>query len=517
MNRVEWPRLDRYLQQFSPDVTDQYPDLLMLKTWLLYHRGRWAELPKAVQRLEAALAQASLPPKEARHLEGEISALRSLLYYYALDPERALAAAQQALEKTPRESWIVRILARLFLAGVLHMRGDSNQAHAAVYRGFEEEETQCDAFKATLVMTDCWVHWVDANLQGMAQAASQCIALSRRASIPQILNYGHYHLGRVCYQQNDLAAAEAHFTTIVQQPYLNYGDCFAYGACGLALVHQVQGRPDEARTVLEAASMFMLETGNTTLMPVIQAFQAELALRQGQTATAGQWAAHLDPVPAMTPMVELFSPHLTLVKVWLAQDTPASRQQAADLLDVSRRFVESTHNMRFLIEVLALQALLEDVQGEGRTALELLEQAVELAEPGGFMRLFVDLGRPMERLLTELYRRGVAAEYIARILVAIEETRQGTGDEGRATDSGSLSSIGHTSSPLIEQLTPRELDVLVLLEHHLTNNEIAEELVVSPSTVKTHTLNIYRKLEVHGRKQAVAKARELGLLPAKAM
>ena len=119
---------------------------------------------------------------------------------------------EEALAKTPRELWIVRILARLFLAGVLQMRGDSNQAYAAIYRGFEEEETQSNAFKATLVMTVCWLHWLEANLQGMAQAASQCITLSQQSDIPQILNYGHYHLGRVCYQQNDLAAAEEHFS-----------------------------------------------------------------------------------------------------------------------------------------------------------------------------------------------------------------------------------------------------------------------------------------------------------------
>ncbi len=196
MNGVEWPRLDRYLRQFSPDLLEQYPDLLMLKTWLLYHRGRWAELPAALQRLEAAMRQVSLPTETVNHLQGEIGALRSLLYYYALDLERALASAEEALASTPREVWIVRILARLFLAGVLQMSGESNQAYAAIYRGFEEEEIQSDAFKATLVMTVCWVHWLEANLQGMAQAASQCITLSQQSSIPQILNYGHYHLGR---------------------------------------------------------------------------------------------------------------------------------------------------------------------------------------------------------------------------------------------------------------------------------------------------------------------------------
>jgi LuxR family maltose regulon positive regulatory protein len=507
MNQTRWQLLDRYLHRFSPDILDHYPDLLMLRTWLLYHRGRWAELPAALQRLGAALPQASLPPEEVHHLQGEISALRSLLHYHACDPESALTFAQQALEKTPRELWIVRILARLHLAGVLHMRGDSHQAYAAIYRGLEEEEIQSSAFKATLVMTVCNVHWIDADLRGMAQAANQCITLCQQTDSPQIRNYGHYHLGRVCYQQNDLTAAEQHFATVARQPYLNYGDCFAHSACGLALTHQVQGRPDEARTALETASAFLLETGNTTLLPVMQAFQAEIALRQGQTAMAGQWADRLNPIPPLTPIYGFFSPHLTLVKVWLAQNTVASRQNAADLLDRAKEFLESTHNTRFLIEVLALHALLYDVEGDEPAALDALERAITLAEPGRFIRLFVDLGPPMARLLDRLRWRGVAAEYITQILAAYETT-----DDERRTTELSPSSVVLGASPLVEPLTPRELEVLELLDRHMTNKEIAEELIVSPTTVKTHTLHIYCKLDVSTRGQAVTRARELGIL-----
>jgi LuxR family maltose regulon positive regulatory protein len=369
-------------------------------------------------------------------------------------------------------------------------------------------------------MTVCFAHWLDADLQGMAQAASKCIALCQEADIPQILNYGHYHLGCVCYQRNDLAAAEEHFATVVQEPSLNYGRCYAHSACGLALVRQVRGRPDKAQAVTEAALAFMLETGNTTLMPVIQAFQAEIALRQGRIAMASRWAANLGPIPPLAPMVGFFSPYLTLVKVWLAQDTPASRQQAVDLLDESREFVETTHNARFLIEVLALQAVLQDRRGERQTALELVGQAIALAEPGAFIRLFVDLGPPMASLLERLCLKGVAVDYITQILIAFETTRQGTGDDGRQTTqpASGPSSVAASrlargpSSLLVEPLTPRELDVLALLGRRLTNKEIAAELVISPETVKTHTINIYRKLDVRNRRQAVTKARELGLL-----
>ena len=199
---------------------------------------------------------------------------------------------------------------------------------------------------------------------------------------------------------------------------------------------------------------------------------------------------------------------MTLARVWLAQNTPASRGQAADLLGKIREFVEYTHNTRFLIETLAVQSLLHHTEGDEPAALATLEQAIALAEPGGFVRLFVDLGTPMARLLAELCRRDVAPDYVAQILAAFE-----TKDEGRRTESEISSFVVRPpSSSLIEPLTPRELEVLALLTRHLTNKEIAEELVVSPSTVKTHTLNIYRKLEVNGRKQAVARARELEIL-----
>jgi LuxR family maltose regulon positive regulatory protein len=511
-NRARWARLEQYLHNFSPDTLDQYPDLLMLRAWLLYHRGRWLELPAALQRLEAAMDQASLPSEKVDHLKGEMSALYSLLFYHAADTESTVAHAQQALDMTPREAWAARILARLHLAGVFQIRGDSNQAYATIYRGFEEEETQSNAFKAVLLLTACLVHWVEADLQAMDQTANQCIKLSQLANTPQILNYGHYNLGRVRYQQNDLVAAEQHFIPGVQQPYLNYGDCFSHSACGLALTYQAQGRPDKAQEVTASAMAFMLETGNTTFMPLIQSLQAEIALRQGQIATAGRWAAQVDSIPPLTPIWGFFSPHLTLARVWLAQNTPASRGQAAGLLGQVRQFVEATHNTRFLIEALALQALVCQTEGDEPAALAALEQAITLAEPGGFIRLFVDLGLGLLPLLDQLRRQGLAPDYVAQILSAFGTADDADAGIRRQTTGERPSPAVRPSFPLVEPLTPREVEVLALLGRHLTNREIAEELVVSPSTVKTHTLNIYRKLEVHSRKQAVVKAREMSIL-----
>jgi LuxR family maltose regulon positive regulatory protein len=182
-------------------------------------------------------------------------------------------------------------------------------------------------------------------------------------------------------------------------------------------------------------------------------------------------------------------------------------------LDTVREFVETTHNTRFLIEVLALQALLNDRQGERQAALNLLDQTVTLAQPGGFIRLFVDLGPSIAGLLAELVPQDHGTQpYIDQILTALKKDEVLLRKGGRMKDESFLPPSSLRLHPLIEPLTNREQDVLELLAQRLSNQEIAERLFVSPSTVKTHNKNIFAKLNAKNRRQAIARAQELGLI-----
>jgi LuxR family maltose regulon positive regulatory protein len=254
---------------------------------------------------------------------------------------------------------------------------------------------------------------------------------------------------------------------------------------------------------LDLAFEFLNETGSEGLMPLAQAFQAELALRQGDPGAARHWATTAGPFLPFTAMPYYYAPQLTLPKFLLALDTSGSRRQAAEVLSRLHSFVTSIHNTPFTIEVLALQALLHDAQGDRPAALALLQQAVALAEPGGFIRLFVDLGPRLASLLAQLCRAGAAAGYADQILPAFHEP---------------AATVPHTPVPvdrhmeLVEPLTNRELEVLVLLAQRLSNKEIAQVLVISTQTVKRHAANIYQKLQVNGRRDAVVEATRLGLL-----
>jgi len=171
--------------------------------------------------------------------------------------------------------------------------------------------------------------------------------------------------------------------------------------------------------------------------------------------------------------------------------------------------VETTHNAYHQIGPLAHLALAYQAQGQVDDALEALELSVGLAQPGGFIRTFVDLGPLMASLLYRLAERGAIPDYInqyIRQVLAAFPKAEGEGETMRR--------IRETArAELIEPLTERESEVLLFLSRGLSNKETARELSISPLTVKRHTINLYGKLQVHSRKEAVARAKALGILP----
>jgi LuxR family maltose regulon positive regulatory protein len=154
-----------------------------------------------------------------------------------------------------------------------------------------------------------------------------------------------------------------------------------------------------------------------------------------------------------------------------------------------------------MLEVLVLHALALEVQGNRTAALTVLNRVLKLAEPEGYVRLFLDEGQPMIALLRQAQRHGIAPNYVARLLALVREP-EAIGPHPLAP----------TANAPVEPLTAREREVLQLMLNGATNREIARELIVSVNTVKKHVLNICDKLSVRSRTQAIAKARKLHLL-----
>jgi LuxR family maltose regulon positive regulatory protein len=265
-----------------------------------------------------------------------------------------------------------------------------------------------------------------------------------------------------------------------------------------------------------------LDTHNTSLLQIAQAFQAELALRQGRITEINHWAKSFNPDPFVVAY-RFYVPQMTLAKWFLAQETNESRPQAANLLSRLHEFFSSTHNTRLRIEVLALQALLNNAQDDETAALNTISEALTLAEPGGFIRLFVDLGPDMAALLRRCLSQQGPVSYIRKILAAFRDEGVGPEQDAAEENDGYQAATFSDQSPSkllmklrpqpgIELFTAREREVLTLLTQRLSYQEMADTLVISPKTVKRHVLTIYKKLGVHSRREAIERADELGFL-----
>ena len=282
------------------------------------------------------------------------------------------------------------------------MRGDIRGAIETLDEGLREDRFGSHTYVPHLLVSFCFIYWVAADLPQLLKTAAHLLELARERNLPESLDWAHYFLGCAHYQRNDLEAAGRDFAAVVSQSAAAHGFAFLHSAFGLAAAHQAQGLIEPPSAAAATAVKYALEMNNPAMLADARAFEAHLALLQGREGEAARWAAQADRNIRTAPMPLFYAPDFTLVEILLAQGTPASLEEAARLLARLHEVVQATHNTRFLIEALALQALLHDARRERSAALDALAQAVALAEPGGVIRVFVDLGPRMAALLHQL-------------------------------------------------------------------------------------------------------------------
>ncbi|MGB7096564.1 MAG: LuxR C-terminal-related transcriptional regulator, partial [Anaerolineales bacterium] len=327
-------------------------------------------------------------------------------------------------------------------------------------------------------------------------------ATNRKIQIMQ--NWADWFLGVLCYSRNELDASAQYFGQIVKNRYTAQISTYRDAVAGLALIHQIQGESTEAFQMVESISKFDLEQRGSEDERT-SSLRARLLLMQGDMEGPGHWADAFTVPPPDQPFVWLEEPRVTRARVLVARGKEADLQLALQILDTLEDIAERTYNTRYKIEMLALRALALHAQGETSAAYAVLKQALDLGRPGCFIRVFVDLGVPMRAMLQRLVEQEHTVVMIRRILAAFQE------DDSYLHSSAHHPSLGN--STLVEPLTPREREVLLLLREPMSIKEIALKLNISYATAKRHTINIYGKLGVNQRGKAVARAEELNILP----
>ena len=271
----------------------------------------------------------------------------------------------------------------------------------------------------------------------------------------------------------------------------------------MARIKEARADLDGALDLLDEAQRLQIRSPAPDVRP-IAALKTRVWVRQGKLAEALGWARERGlSVDEDLSYLREFE-HITLARVLIARHKRRQEEgplrDAMALLERLRNAAEAGERTGSLIEILTLQALAHEAQGDVPRALAPLERALTLAQPERYVRTFVDEGQTMRTLLRHAAAGGIASSYTQRLLAAFDESAQ------------PVSTVAQPAAGLAEPLTGREVEILRLIATGMRNQEIADHLFISLSTVKRHIANAYGKLDVGHRTEAVARANELNLL-----
>ena len=473
-----------WLASLPKTVLDARPSLCVRYATLSLVAGQATGVEEKLQAAEAAIAaalQGAEPDDKARDLIGQIAAARATLALTRYQPEAMITQARRALEYLPPESLFSRIRAIHTLGFAYQVQGDRAAAGQAYTEAIAISQASGNT-RMTIVATISLgaIQELETRLHQAAETFRSGLQLAGDHPQP-FESEAHLGLARIFYEWNDLEAAEQHGHQSLQlaRQFDRVIDRFVICEVFLARLKLARGDVASAAAMLAETEQSVRQNNFVHRIPEVAAAQVLVLLRQGDVAAAAHW---------LRPMI---SPSARPGSSW-PRGTPPKRWRCWHRI-VQQMEAKGWQDER--LKVMVLEAIALYAQSEKDKAVQLLGEALALAEPGGFIRTFVDEGTPMSGLLSEAAARQTMPDYVARLLAAFEVKPD-------------LAS----PRPRIELLSQRELEVLRLIAEGLSNQEIGERLFLALDTIKGHNRRIFDKLEVKRRSEAIARGRELGLL-----
>jgi LuxR family maltose regulon positive regulatory protein len=475
---------------------------------------RWLETrADSAERAEASSTEmVVVDEEEFRRLPGSVATYRAGIALVLGDVADTVKYAQQALELTLEDDRLLRASAAALLGLAYWTSGDLEAGYRSYADGMQRLQRAghlSDALGCAIALAD--IRIAQGRLREAMHTYERGLRIAAEQGEPVLRGAADMHVGmsQLHRERNELDAATqdllrseelGEFAGLPQNRYR--------WRVAMARVREAQGDLDGALDLLDEAERLYVSDFFPNVRP-IAAQKTRVLVGQGRLGEAVGWArdrglsAHDD-----LGYLREFE-HVTLAKVLIAryesERVERSIHEAIGLLECLLQAAQEGERTGSAIEILILRALAHHVQGDILAALAPLERALTLAEPEGYVRVFVDEGRPMARLMSEAAAHGIMPDYTGRLLAAFEAEEQKSADESHVAPAPSAQS-------LIEPLSQRELEVLRLIARGLSNREISERLFLALITVKGHNRNIFRKLQVRRRTEAVARARELGLL-----
>ena len=530
--RGEWISLLGWLEQLPESVMRQHPGLCFFSAWALIAASRGREAEQRLVDAEAALRKQQccscegFTPETVRLLTdmlAELMTLRATLARLQEDASRTIAFSHQALEFVAQGDAVLRSIIALNLGHAYRLRGDVKAATQAFREAITQGRSAQNTHTVLLAMSNLAEIQIAVGL--LHQACEQL-----EQAIQFAWEHGSHHVplmclifiqkGEIYYEWNELEAATHHLKQGIElgdkldPQNRTIARYLVRGHLTLAGIMQAQGKERETLDHLTKASSLIQQAQPIYLTAQVAATQLRLCTFPESPEAVSEWATECGLSVLDTPDAMREREYLIFIRFLIRR---GRLQGVQELLERLQQNAQAGGRNGRVIEITMLQALAYQAQSQTVQALTLIQQALALAEPEGYIRLFVDEGTAMETLLSKLVemnrqrklslRDQFSWQYVKKLLTQLSQGKQQSTDRSRRD-------VSHveTENGVIQLLSRREIDILYRIAHGLSNQAIADEMVIELSTVKSHLKHIYRKLNVESRTQAVALARKLDLL-----
>ncbi len=494
--------IKRWFDLIPAEWIAAYPPFALAQAGLFAYTGAFESCLHCLDEVEQKLLPAE--SKDRRQQLARVTAVRCFMACIMNDLKQAEGFADRALRDLPEEDLGFRPGIYGALGDTYRQNGRWQEAKACYVRaldfarapGIRVQSVHLFGALADLDLRQGRLHSA-ADYWRKALACIQDRENWGRLSLP-VIGWVYIRMGELLYEWNQLQEARDHLSRGLERAELG-GDIRALiaGCVITARLKLSEGDVNVAAQYLEQARPLVEKAPFADWTSRFERCQLELWLAQDKLRAAVNWADAMQQGGALEQRPESEVTHLAIARVQIVKGDLPSVERALSLL--GRLLVVAGVEGRAGVqaEALALQSLAHAKRGQQVQAMTSLETALRMAESEGCVRLFVDLGLPMARLLQEAQSRAVMPDYVEQLLAAFGANHSGS---------------PQAEKMLLEPLTAREQEVLQLLAAGLINREIAEQLIISAETVKKHVANICDKLDVSNRTQAAAKARELGWL-----
>ncbi|MCB0194880.1 MAG: hypothetical protein KDJ65_23220 [Anaerolineae bacterium] len=489
-------RLQQWITSLPEDVIAERPYLSVLPAWISALHRQADQTERHLRLAESAAKNL----KENGPLNAAIACQIAMLWGYVCrlryDLRASIRHIEQAIQFLPDDNAFLSCTAYLNLGGTYWGLGNFTAAEGPLTKALtflDFSTTSYPALAASGFLTNSYLQRGQLREAGkVCRDVAQALPRHRRP--PPAMAYLAIEQGALLYEQNDLMAAEETLSQAVQlgenlDRIVNVGRALLI----LARIKQVTGHDDDTAALLERAA--------TKRPPTAAEFdhcQVRLWLAQKNDKAAGRWAEAYEAQRGEERPWHILN-ELTLAHVLLADNRP---ERAIEIVSRCEAMAQAAEITGWVIRSLIFKAVCYQTVSHIEQALRSLQQALALAEPADYCRTFIDYGLPMQQLLQQVTAQGIAPAYVARLLAAFPDQTQ------------ALPVVNPTpnSQPLIEPLNDREQSILRLMAAGLSNREIADQLYLSVNTIKWHSSNIYGKLGVKKRAEAVDRAHEMGIM-----